>query len=184
MTSHKPELTAAQVRELLAYDPATGILTWKPRPVRQYRDKGLNTRYAGKPAGMENKLGYLVVGVKLRLYYAHRLAWAIMTGAWPDGDIDHIDGDTRNNVWSNLRTVTKAQNNRAFKKERKRVRDLPRGVYPNGKKFRASIKDGEKELHLGSFGTPEEASRAFRRKANELRGDLSMFRNDPDLQSP
>jgi len=181
MPSHKPELTAAQVRELLAYDPDTGAFTWKRRPVRQYRDKGLNTRYAGKPTGRANASGHIVIGVMLKLYYAHRLAWLIMTGEWPEKDIDHIDGDPANNVWSNLRTVTKAQNNRAFSKDRKRVRDLPRGVYPNGSGYTSHTTHKGKFHYIGQFRTPEEAHRAFRRKRNELCGELSQYRNDPDL---
>ena len=35
-----------------------------------------------------------------------------MTGRWPNGDIDHIDGDRLNNKWSNLREVTRLDNRR------------------------------------------------------------------------
>ncbi|TDH35693.1 HNH endonuclease [Pseudohoeflea suaedae] len=36
-------------------------------------------------------------------YPAHRLAWKIMTGRDPGEVVDHIDGDRKNNKFSNLR---------------------------------------------------------------------------------
>jgi len=41
------------LRQLLDYDPETGILTWKPRPVEMFRTHHKRicaTRYAGKEA--------------------------------------------------------------------------------------------------------------------------------------
>ena len=69
------DLTAARLRELLSYDPETGLFRWKinQRPER-----------AKDPAGTINKrLGYVVIQVGGKLRYAHRLAWLYCTGAWP-----------------------------------------------------------------------------------------------------
>ncbi|EKF16891.1 HNH endonuclease, partial [Nitratireductor pacificus pht-3B] len=50
--------TVETLRELLVYDPETGILTWKVRPRRHFKTdgawKGWNARYAGKLAGTPN----------------------------------------------------------------------------------------------------------------------------------
>ena len=41
--------------------------------------------------------------------YVHRMIWVYMTGEQPDV-IDHIDGNSLNNKWCNLRNVTQAVN--------------------------------------------------------------------------
>src|SRR5262245_14420263 len=96
-----PELSSKQLAELLEYNPETGELRWKRRPRGPQR---WNTRWAGKPA-FTTKLrgGYRMGRIHWGAYYAHRVIWALMTGAWPTSEIDHIDGDPSNNRWANLR---------------------------------------------------------------------------------
>lgn len=91
-------LTAARLRELLHYNPSTGKFT------------RVITERAKRKVGRDAH-GYLSIGVDYQRYLAHRLAFLYMTGKWPDGDVDHIDGDPSNNCWSNLRSVTRSQNN-------------------------------------------------------------------------
>ncbi|HFN3771038.1 TPA: HNH endonuclease signature motif containing protein, partial [Enterobacter hormaechei] len=91
-----PELTAEMVRELLEYDPTTGLLTWKT--CRKKVQKG---SVAGSVCGNGRKL-YVKVRIG-RLYRAHRLIWLLVTGEWPKCHIDHVDNDGTNNRWSNLR---------------------------------------------------------------------------------
>ena len=88
-------LTAARLRELLQYDPETGVFT---RLV-----KTSNGIKVGDVAGTADARGYILIRVDGWLHLAHRLAWLHMTCEWPKGMIDHINGVRDDNRWSNLR---------------------------------------------------------------------------------
>lgn len=95
------DLTAARLRELLHYDPETGIFT---------RRGGVKGFGAESPVGGPDTYGYTRIGVDRRRHRAHRLAWLYVYGRWPIGDIDHINGDRTCNVLSNLRECTRSDN--------------------------------------------------------------------------
>lgn len=117
-------LTPEELRQLLEYNPSTGELVWKERDAEQFTDDGAmqsaarsawwNARYAGKPAlnCIDPSNGYRTGKVKGHYVKAHRVAWAIYHGQWPDDAIDHINGDRADNRISNLRDVTQAENMR------------------------------------------------------------------------
>jgi hypothetical protein len=108
------------LRQLLDYDPASGILTWKPRPRDMFANNDLricntwNTRYAGKEAlgSVDSGHGYKVGAINGASYLAHRVAWTMQTGLSPKGEIDHINGNRSDNRFANLRDVTKSENQR------------------------------------------------------------------------
>jgi hypothetical protein len=83
-------LTHERLIEVLSYDPRSGQMTWKVR---------LSTiRKAGDVAGGSYG-SYSFVTVDKVMYLAHRLCWFYVTGTWPSGEIDHINGiPTDNNL--------------------------------------------------------------------------------------
>jgi hypothetical protein len=81
------------LRELLSYDPKTGMFTWRIRSARRV--------HIGDVAGGVNGRGYLTIRVDGRQYLAHRLAFLHMTGSWPKKEhIDHINMDRADNRWA------------------------------------------------------------------------------------
>ena len=91
-------LTAARLREVLRYDPASGIFTRLPRPIGSdtaWNDKMWNARYAGREAGCIKHgytLGYRIISIDDSQYRAHRLAFLFMTGASPTAAL-HYHGE-------------------------------------------------------------------------------------------
>lgn len=95
-------LTAERVRQILVYDPETGVFVWRLKTAAK--------TVVGKRAGTHPPMGYSVIRVAKRNYYAHVLAWVYMTGKWPHKQIDHINRVRGDNRWSNLREATNKQN--------------------------------------------------------------------------
>ena len=162
-------ITADQVRELLHYDPSTGVLTWKERG----DNPQWSSRRAGKRAGSVNRKQYRAIKAFGKMYQGHRLIWLIMTGDWPAQQIDHINGIRDDNRWVNLREVSNTENLKNRKLPRHNTSGAM-GVYdmPSGR-YRAYIGHGGKRKYLGSFDTFEEAVAA--RKQAEI--DLDYHPN-------
>ena len=102
----RKDLTAAKLRALLDYDPASGFFTWRERPkdafVTESGWRKFNENYAGRVAGRVGRyrVAITVQGTK---FNAHELAWLYVTGAWPVLEPDFVDGDPTNVSFSNLR---------------------------------------------------------------------------------
>jgi len=101
------------------FDYKDGCLVWKSRPENHFSSNGsfkqFNTRFAGKKAGFVKRsegsqCSYLSICVSGGQYLAHRLVWFYVYGCWPSGEIDHIDGDGKNNKIENLRDVDSQSN--------------------------------------------------------------------------
>jgi hypothetical protein len=140
-----------RLRSLFTYDEVTGVLS----------------HVNGVEAGYTDKRNYRVVMIDRKKVYAHTLIWALVSGEYPDGTVDHKDLDGLNNRWFNLRVASQAQqqaNRRVFKNSKTGIR----GVYPSGKKFIAQVRYDTKTRTLGTFDTAEAAGSAVQ-KAREAR---------------
>lgn len=155
----KPLPTAAELRKLLAYDPETGLLTWKPRAAGP---QSWNTRYAGAAAlNCVHADGYRKGRIYKVLLRAHRVAWAVHHGSWPENHIDHINGDRADNRISNLRNVTRQENQKNMRLPSDNTSGRI-GVWwhKKNKKWVAEIKSAGRKRHLGSFTRFEDACKA------------------------
>jgi hypothetical protein len=88
------DLTAARLRELLNYEPATGIFRWR---VRRTRKALAGTQAGYVQVSLRSKdTGYRRIRVDGRKYRAGRLAWLWMMGRWPRHNVGHentVNGD-------------------------------------------------------------------------------------------
>lgn len=100
----KQRMSPEQVRAKYNYDPETGTITFAARPAGGPCE-------VGDTVGGVNKEGYLRTKSGGRQYMIHQLAYCHFHGEWAPEQIDHIDGNRRNNCISNLRAATCAQNN-------------------------------------------------------------------------
>jgi len=144
----------AELRRLFSYDPVTGTLT---------RLLTTNSRArAGTPITCTNGPGYVVVNVNYKKYTAHRIAWAITHGYWPEC-VDHINGVKSDNRLINLREVTHAQNMHNLRAARIDSASGLLGVSwaPASGKWRANICIDRKTRHIGYYDTKEEAFAAY-----------------------
>ncbi len=146
-------LTQDRLKELLSYDPLTGVFKRVISITRAGK--------AGDIAGGARKSGYVSISVEGKLYLAHRLAWLYMYGHWPKQHIDHINGVTGDNRIENLRDVSRSVNMRNLKSAKKSNSCGFLGVAKRGDKFRARISLNRKATYLGTYSTPDQANDAY-----------------------
>lgn len=162
--------TAEKVREWLDYDPETGFFHVK----KKSKFKGV----IGARAGSLKPHGYISIQFDGYRDYAHRLAWVWMTGTWPI-EVDHKNNDRSDNRWINLRECTRQQNNANRSIQQKYVHhDLPRGVIRvlnrgGSVSYHGRIIVDEKQIHLGSYPTPDEAHAAYSQAAKDYFGEFA-----------
>lgn len=144
-------LTADVLRSVLNYDPITGVFTWI----------GSRGRFGAKPglqAGYIDTRGYVHICLNRSLFKSHRLAWLFVYGKWPDGDVDHINGQPGDNRIANLRDISHAQNLLNTKLFATNTSGST-GVYwgKRAQKWFAKIVVDGKQTHLGFFSNKTDA---------------------------
>jgi hypothetical protein len=158
-------LTAQRLRELLHYDPVTGIFHWRIAVARRVK--------VGDIAGSVHRDGYRQIMIDGRRYYAHHLAWLYVHGEWPPSELDHINGVPDDNRIANLRLATPSQN-QWNQGNRKNNTSGFKGVgWHRRRRWRAQIGINGRYIHLGYFATPEEAHQTYCAAAKERFGEFT-----------
>ena len=153
-------ISQAKLKDLISYNPDTGILTWI---------KPTNSRIKiGQEAGKVDNQDYRRVRIEGKDYRSHRLAWLYMTGSFPKGQLDHINGVRDDNRFVNLREVSHTDNHRNKKLYSNNETSGYTGVsYCIHKaSYRAQIKVLGRTVHLGYFDDMDKAVEA--RKLAEI----------------
>jgi hypothetical protein len=162
--AYRSGLTSDAVNDVLDYDPATGVFTWKVRASARRR--------IGSVAGGLHPDGYRIIKVHGISIRAHWLAWLVTHGEWPAKELDHINRNRDDNRIANLRTCSRAENaqNRASGVAPSKY---GRGVYFARSRYFAKIRCGGRNIHLGHFPTAEEAANAYLEARRELHADFA-----------
>lgn len=144
-------ITQERLKELLHYEEATGVFTWKVARRGEVK--------CGVEAGCIYSNGYRVIKIAGKRYGAHRLAWLYVHGAFPTDEIDHINHIKDDNSIVNLREATRKQN-----AENIPSKSAHRGVSfdHKRKKFVASIYTNGKSIMLGRFYDLADAVAAYK----------------------
>jgi hypothetical protein len=156
-------LTQARLKELLHYDPTTGI--WTRVRCNERRD------LVGKQAGSIDGSGYLHIRVDGARYKAHRLAFLYMTGAWPANEVDHRNMSRTDCKWSNLRPATRRLNQANVRVRSDNVTGI-KGVtrFKGRYQARINLANGSREF-IGSFKSADDAGRAYQARARAVFGE-------------
>lgn len=157
-----PEIVPVQrLREYFAYHPDDGLIVWKRGHGRTFANA------AGTPAfSTVNSDGYLNGKFDGVILKAHRVAWALHTGAWPDGSIDHINGNRIDNRFANLRVVDHVTNGHNRRLSANNTTGFNGVVFrPKYGNYAASIRHLGKRRHLGTFSFAEDAAAAVKEAA-------------------
>ena len=165
------------LNQCFVYNPDTGQLTWRERPVEHFKClqswRASNTKYAGKDAGWKNFFYdgtpmNIIVGVGVKKYVASRVIMAMTGEPLPElVEVDHIDGDPHNNRRINLRRATHQQNRINAGVRPDNASGFPGVVWDkNRNKWKAMIGVNGKCLNIGRYAAFEAAVSA-RKEAEE-----------------
>lgn len=162
-----------RLKQVLEYNPDSGVLTWKPRPENRYftthKEAGTRCWQAnGAPSGK-------LISIDMVRYKVSRIIWVITYGSLPDGyEIDHANGNPWDDRLCNLRLATHDQNKanrRSMVKSKTGLKGV--SVRKDGR-FDACLKFNRKRYWLGSFRTAEEAAKAYADFSMEMFGEFSF----------
>jgi HNH endonuclease/AP2 domain len=162
-----------RIRQVLAYDEASGLLTWRVTSGRAIAGR--------EPGGVDQWTGYHRIRIDGFAILTHHVVFAIVTGKWVE-QLDHIDGDKAHYRFENLREANQTQNmgNMGLPKHNK---SGVKGVcwHKATGKWIAQITIRRKSKYLGVFDTKEEAQAAYLAAAKEHFGEFACVDR---LQAP
>ena len=146
-------MDADVLRDLVTFED--GVFRWK-------RDhKYFKKIKAGDVVGSGSlKNGYRCTAIGGKQYYQHRLIWLYVHGSWPDGPIDHINGNKSDNRIENLRIATPSQNQHNRKKTKSKSGMTGAYKHWSGRWY-STIMVENKKHYLGMFETEEAAAKAY-----------------------
>lgn len=180
------KLTHETLIELLDFDPATGVFTWKV--ARSNRVK------VGSRAGVFHAAsGGRYISIGDEKFMAHRLAFFYVNKRWPNTDVRPNDGDYDNCSTENLQEVSRV----ALQHGRSKIKTNTSGYQgvsaaKNGK-WQSKITWNYKQISLGgNFDTAEEAGAAYAmaletlktaKSEDDIRKAVADFRTEKRLRA-
>ena len=178
----KPLPTQEYLLECFRYEPETGLLYWRERPLYHFRDenkrimKVTNSKNVGNLVGYLNSMGYYDTELEDVRYRVHRIVWKLYYGVEPREFIDHINGDRTDNRIENLREANYNENMSNVKKSSKNTSGY-KGVswIKSKKKYRCVLTYNKKSIFLGYFDDPKEAHKVYCEASLKYHKEFSNF---------
>jgi len=162
-------LTLADFKSLLKYDPDSGSFTWL------VSRGGAHPRAIGDEAGTICK-GYTTISIFKKKIAAHRLAWFFVNGKWPSSVLDHINRDKTDNRIANLREASVSQNGFNSVSHKDSVSGI-KGVswHAVANKWQVKLRANGKTHYLGLYADKNDASSAYNTAAIKFHGDFAKL---------
>ncbi|HQX08288.1 MAG TPA: HNH endonuclease signature motif containing protein [Zoogloea sp.] len=178
------------LQECFDYNPETGLLFWKARPLHHFLGvrgrNSWNARFAGKEAGnryyRNGEKEYRSVGItspeqgRLKIYSLHLIAMKMLGQTVQEGqEVDHINHDKWDNRAANLRVCSATENVRNTRGHVAKKSRLPKGVFMDRNLICAKITVDRVKITLGYFKTPEEAHQCYKEHADRLHREFACY---------
>jgi hypothetical protein len=163
LRSKLARLQIGRLRDVLDYDPKTGVLSWKTRISARCK--------MDEPAGSVDLHGYRRIALDGVLYPAHHLAWFLFYGKPAKDEIDFENLNKDDLRIRNLRQASRAENARnigVYSSNTTGYKGVARFNTPRKLKYRAQITFNNKRIHLGLFDTAEAAYEAYCKYAKKM----------------
>ena len=141
----------------VTFDKATGEIV-----------KTMSNGAERRSLGSVHSKGYRVTRFDGEVVHVHRLAFFLVEGAWPEEQVDHINGNRADNRWVNLRKVSASTNRQNQRAARSDSQTGLLGVARNGGRWSARIGISSGQQYLGTYDTAEEAHAAYLKAKREL----------------
>lgn len=178
MPKAEEQYPPSEIAKFYVYWPLTGDITWRRRVagmtfgskvVSERGARQSNGKCAGRSALYDHIAGYKAVAIMGTAFLAHRAAWALHYGVWPEGWMDHINGDRTDNRIVNLRVVSPSENSRNSALSSLNRTGVPGVFYEAAaNRWKAYINVNRRRIELGSHSTLESAVSARRAAEREF----------------
>jgi hypothetical protein len=153
-------LTQEKLKSIIHYCPDTGIFTRLSNGTKYSKGDIITSLLHGS---------YYRVMIDGKRYLCHRLAFLYIEGKMPDGIVDHINRDTKDNRFTNLRHAERRGNNININKKKNNTSGYTGVVFhKKTKKWRAQYAKG----HIGLFDKKEDAFDAYCNACKKEYGDF------------
>ena len=157
-------LTQEYVKELINYDPCTGLVTWKVS-----RGKARAGSLASDVSVGSTGKRYGRITIHKKRYKLHRIIWLYVYGSFPE-TIDHINGNSLDNRITNLRNVdlrTNSLNRRVQNNSTSGIHGV--NWHKTQRSWQVSIHDRNGYKYLGKFNNLFDAA-CVRKSAERIHG--------------
>jgi len=142
-------LTQKRLKELLHYNPDTGVFIWKV---------SRGGHCSGSIAGGLRHDDRVHISIDNQHFLRSRLAFFYIEGYFPEQDVDHKNRTKTDDRWSNLRHVSRQCNLRNIGLQKNNASGVSGVAFSKREnKWRSTITVNFKQFHIGYFGDFNEA---------------------------